>query len=231
MAKAALKTAPKRDEWMWMVSVNDKHRWSTTQIPNGDIHAPIVKQLSTNSDGSYSFVVYRDMKLLGSVRHKSQIAGLKEAQDLARSGKRIARADADNKAMLAYVDGKTRDAKEYAKLSKEAQQCIADVYPWALPSNRALDVAKVAAPKTTRTDLMGKREKAAARSGKYNLDATIKRIKDGNPKKPGTGQHQRWVTIFAFDGKTVREYLNGGGDKYGIDQTLEFGYCKLIEPK
>lgn len=231
VAKAATKTAPRRDEWTWMQSTNDKDRWSTTQIPGEDIHAPYIKRMSKNSDNSWTFYVYRNQRCLGATRHMDTAKGLKLAQDMARVGKPDPKVAADYKLLMAYVEAKEFTAEKFKALSEVNQKTVANVYPWAMPSNRKLDLAGVKKPASVRTDLMSGREKTAIKSGKYNLDATIKRIKDGNPKKEGSGQHARWVTVFAFDGKTVREFLNGGGDKYGIDQTLHFEYIKLVEPK
>jgi hypothetical protein len=231
VAKAALKTAPRELTWEWLQSSNDKERWSTIRIPDGDIHAPFIKRMSKNSDGTWTFYVYRNQKCLGCTKDKVGEKALEAAKALAKAGKPNDAAAKDNRAMLAYVDSKTRDAAEFKKLSDVSQRTIADVYPYALPSNRALDVAKVKHVPTKRTDLMGKHEKAAAKSGKWNMDQTIKRLKDGNPKKEGSIQRMRWEIVFAHDGKTVKEFFAKGGDKYGIEGALEAGYIKLVDPK
>jgi hypothetical protein len=235
MAKAALKTvkASATDDttWQWMQGTTDKERWSTVRIPDGDIHAPFIKRMSKETDGTWTFYVYRNQKCIGCTKDKSTDKGLEAAKKLARSGKMSDAAAKDNAAMLAYVDGKTRDAAEFAKLSKVSQATIANVYPYAMPSNRALEAKGVKHVATTRTDLMGKHEKAAVKSGKWNMDAIIKIVKKGNPKKEGSRQRMRWEICIAHEGKTVRECFAKGGDKYGIEGMLEAGYMQLVDPK
>jgi hypothetical protein len=230
VAKAALKTTKVRndDQWQWMQAINDKERWSVIRIPDGDIHAPYIKRMSKESDGTWTFYVYRNQKCLGCTKDKISDKALEAAKVLARSGKPNDRAAKDYKEMLAYVDSKTRDAEEFKKLSKVSQITVANVYPYAMPSNRAMEEKGVKHVATKRTDLMGKHEKAAAKSGKWNLDQKIQRIKDGNPKKEGSVQRMRWELVFGHDGKTLREFFAKGGDKYGLEGTLEFGYIKLV---
>ena len=234
MAKATVKkvrvSTKDDDAWMWQVSANDKERWSTTRIPDGDIHAPFIKRLSKNSDGTYSFVVYRNQRCIATTREKTSDAGLEKAKARARSGEMNTASIAEHKLLVAYTKDTPRDAGAFKKLSESNKRTCADAYPWALPSARAMEDKGVKHVATTRTDLMGNREKAAVKSGKHNMDAVIKRIKkDGNPKKAGSIQWQRWEIVFGHDGKTVREFFAKGGDKYGLEGALELGWIKLEE--
>lgn len=225
MAKAVLKREPR--EWMWLQSSNDKERWSLTHIPEGDVHAPFIKRMSKESDGTWTFYVYRNQKCIGCTKDKVSDKALEAAKKMARAGKRSDNAAEDYKQMLEYVDGKTRDAALFKALSKVSQATIANVYPWAMPSNSRLEAAGVKHVKTTRTDLMGKHERNAVRSGKWDLDSKIKLLKKGNPKKEGSQQHMRWSIIIAHEGKTLRECMAKGGDKHGVQQMLDLGYLEL----
>lgn len=229
MAKAAKTQLQDKDVWTWVQSTTDKDRWSTIRIPGGDVCAPRIKRMSKNSDGSYTFYVYRNMKCIGCTRHVVSDTGLKLAQQMAFVGKPDPKVAADHKKLMEYVDAKTFTAEEYKALSPVNQRTIVDVYPWAMPSSRKLEAVGVKKPLTTRTDLMNKHEKNAVRSGRYNMDAVIKITKKGNPKREGTGQHMRWAIAIAHDGKTVREMFAAGGDKFGIQQMTEAGYMELVE--
>lgn len=229
MAKAAKAQLQDKDIWTWMQSMSDKDKWSTMRIPPGDVHAPLIKRMSKNSDGSWTFYVYRNHKCIGCTRHVISDTGLKMAQQMAFVGKPDAKVAADYKKLGEYVDGKDFTAEKYKALSPVNQRTVADVYPYAMPSNRKLEVAGVKKPLTTRTDLMNKHEKNAVKSGKYSMDAVIKIIKKGNPKKEGSRQFMRWELCIANNGKTVREMFAAGGDKYGIEGMLEAGYMELVE--
>jgi len=231
MAKATLKkTVDVNNEWLWMQNMNDKDRWSTTRIPDGDLHAPYIKRMSKNSNGTWSFYVYRNQKCIGAIIDKSTEKGLELAKAKAKHGKPDPKIAADYKKLTEYVDGKTRDAELFKALSEVNQRTVADVFPWAMPTSRAMEAKGVKHVPTKRTDLQGGREKAAAKSGKFNMDATIKRVKkEPNPKKAGSVQHARWEVVFAMDGKTVREFFAKGGDKYGIEGALEAGWVTLVE--
>lgn len=216
-------------EWAFVPSASKKEHWSMTFIPDGDIHAPYVKRMSKNSDGTWTFYVFRNEKCIGAIRNKDIAAALVECSQRAELGKIPQKVLDDDKAFMNYINSGERSAEQFKKLSKGMQAAVLATYPWAMPKKSEMEAKGITVkPTVERTDLMGKHEKAAAKAGKYELDHKIKRVKEGNAKKPGSKQHQRWETVFAFAGKTVRECLNGGGDKYGIEGTLEAGYIKLV---
>lgn len=227
----AKKVTTRKDEreWVFVPSATKKEHWSMTFIPTDDIHAPYVKRMSKNSDGTYSYYVFRNQKCIGAIRGKDEKKALADCAERAKLGKVPQKVLDDDKAFMDYVNAGTRDAAAFAKLTKPLQAAVLATYPWAMPKKSEMEAKGIKVkPTVERTDLMGKHEKAAAKAGKYDLDHKIKRVKDGNAKKPGSKQHQRWETVFAFNGRTVRECLNGGGDKYGIEGTLEAGYIKLV---
>src|ERR1044072_958833 len=184
-----------------MPAMNEKGRWSTQRIPPGDAHAPYIKQsLSKNTDGTYSYVVYRNMKVLGAPK------SLEKAQALAKAGKRDAKAMADMQAGRDYMKNTPGDADAFKKLSEINQKWIAAEFPWFMPKKRDMEAKGIKTPKVTeRTNLLSTKEKAVARGGKFDLDATIHFHKpnDPNPRKAGTQQWTRGEILKGHHGKTA----------------------------
>jgi hypothetical protein len=230
VAKAAMKKTAIDDTWTWMASMNDKYRWSTIRIPDGELHAPYIKQMSKNDDGTYSFYIYRNGKAIGSVRDKDTKRGLALAQKHCQAGKVPGMDEAAKamKVMNEYVANTPKDADAFKKLTELAQKVVANEFPWAMPGRRAQEEKGIKHIATKRTDLQTNREKAASRSTKWSMEATICRVnKAPNPKKAGSVQWQRWEVLLAMDGKTVAEFFAKGGDKYGLEGGLEHGWVEL----
>jgi hypothetical protein len=218
MAKAAM-TKDKARPWIWLQSMTDKDRWSLDHIPEGDAHAPRITRSSKNSDGSYSFFVYRDCKYIDTG------TTLDEAQKLAKAGKmRAERIDAVAR-IRKFIDAGERSGDQFKKLSKHEQQVIAEVYPWALP--RRTEMAdKGIKVNVQRDDLKSKSEKAADRAA-LPLDEKITRAKDGNPKREGTDAWKRWHLLFECAGKTVGEFVKMGGNPTTLKNAVKLGYVKV----
>lgn len=234
VAKAAMKKATSEDTWVWMVSMNDKYKWSTIRIPDGELHAPYIKQMSKNDDGSYSFYIYRNGKAIGSVRDKDVKRGLAEAQKHCRAGK-VPGFDEAAKAMKAmneYVANTPKDADAFKRLTEIAQKVVANEFPWAMPGKREQEAKGIKPIAVKRTDLLTNREKAVARGGKFDINAVIVFVKKGpNPRKQGSQQWTRWEILMGHDGKTVGEYLSKGGDSHGIQQGLALQAIELRTKK
>jgi hypothetical protein len=253
---ATAKASPKDDgTWTWMQGANDKDKWSTVRIPAGDSRAPMIKLMSKNTDGTYSFYVFRNGKCIGAPRDKIKEKAFEAAKKLARHGKPDAKMIEDNKQMLAYIDSKSRDANEFKQLSEMSQVTIANVYPYAMPG-RHEQIAKgikvkaiinggealptTTTPKPLKAPKVPKEPKAprpagagaVPRGAKLDMSQVLRRLKKGdNPKKPGTGQHARWEKLFEFEGKSLTEYFKGGGDIHGIKQAVDMGWFALEAPK
>jgi hypothetical protein len=98
-----------------------------------------------------------------------------------------------------------------------------------MPKKRDMEAKGVKAPKVTeRSNMLSTKEKAVARGGKFDLEATIVFVKKGpNPRKAGSQQWTRWEILMGHDGKTVKEYLSKGGDSHGIQQGLALQAIEL----
>lgn len=231
MAKAA--TARKRgdDAWQWMQSMTDKDKWSTMRIPSGDYHAPRIHRMSKNTDGSFTFVVYRNGQYIGATRGNTEDA-FEDAKQLAREGKM--REDTLRKMdrVRKYLDdagNKPGNADLFKKFSKAEQQLIAETYPWAMPRKSEM-AAKGVKVETTRTDLQTKGEQKAAKlADTLPMDAKIQRLKDGNPKKEGTAPYPRWTLMFSYadNGKTVGEFIKGGGNPTTLKNAIIQKWVKV----
>jgi hypothetical protein len=217
------------DDWMWMQSSVDKDKWSTTLIPSGDIHAPRISRMSKNSDGSYTFAVYRNQKFIGCTRGTSE-AGLEDAKQLAREGKMREDTLKKGDRVRKYLDdagNRPGSADAFKRFTKAEQQLIAETYPWAMPRKSELE-AKGVKVQTTRTDLQTKGEKKAAELA-LPMDSKIVRLKDGNPKKVGSAPYPRWVLLFscADASKTVGEFVKEGGNTTTLKNAVIQGWVKV----
>jgi hypothetical protein len=227
VAKAALKKEKWSTEWFWMQSMTDKDKWALTHIPEDDLHAPFIKRMSKNSDGSYSYYVYRNQKCIGAIRGKDQDKCLKECMARAKLGRMPQELIDSDKRVQAYVSDKSRPIDVFKKLSVEEKDTIANVYPWAVPKKSELD-AKGVKVKITRDDLLSKGEKKAA-SLTLPMESKIVRVRDGNPKSENTAPWKRWHLMFSYadGGKTVEEFIKGGGNPTTLKNAVAMGWVTV----
>lgn len=228
MAKAA---ALKKDDrpWIWMQSMTDKDKWALDHIPDGDIHAPYIKRMSKNSDGTYSYYVYRNQKCIGAIRGKDQEKCLVDCRTRAKLGQMPKELVESDKRVQEYVNSKTRDIDVFKKFTEDERATIANVYPWAVPKKSELDAKKIKV-KVTRDDLLTKGEKkATALADELPMDSKIVRERDGNPKKEGTPPWKRWQFMFSYadGGKTVGEYVKAGGNPTTLRNGITMGWVKV----
>lgn len=229
MAKAALKDKKWTQEWIWVQSTVDRDKWSLTFIPDGDIHAPYIKRMSKNSDGSYSYYVYRNQKCIGSIRGKDEKQCLADCRKRAMEGKIPQSVLDSDKKIQEYVNSKTRDIDVFKKFTEDERATIANVYPWAVPKKSELEAKKIKV-KVTREDLQTKGEKkATALAAELPMDSKIVRERDGNPKKEGTDPWKRWAFMFSYadNGKTVGEYVTAGGNPTTLKNGVKMGWVKV----
>lgn len=230
MAKASLKKEKWTQDWMWVQSTVDKDKWALTFIPDGDIHAPYIKRMSKNSDGSYSYYVYRNQKCIGAIRGKDEAKCLKECLQRAKEGKVPAEAVKAHERIMEYVNNKSRDIEQFKKFTEDDRVWIANVYPWCVPKKSDMDAKKVKAPKTTRGDLQSKGEKKAEQmAAELPMESKIVRERDGNPKKENTDPWKRWQFMFSYadNGKTVGEYVKEGGNPTTLKNGVKMGWVKV----
>jgi len=196
-----------KDTWKWRVHSTDKDLWISDTKPQGEKTNATIKRLSKNSDGSYTFMVYRNQRYIDCTND------LEEAKVVAFRGvmrpERILAIEVIRK----YIKETPKDAVQYAKLSKIQQQTIVDSYPWLVPSKSALEGrkgVKVTALDSVRTDLKSRHEQKAEG---LPLESKIKLVNGGkNPKKEGSSAWGRWQLLFQHEGKTVRDFIAAHGN-------------------
>lgn len=60
---------------------------------------------------------------------------------------------------------------------------------------------------------------------------TIRYTAKDNPKKPGTGAHERWEKLRSFSGRTVGEYLDDGGNPATLLNAVSQGRAEMTDAK
>lgn len=215
-------TVIKGRPWLWMQSTTDKDRWGIDHIPAGESHAPYIKRMSQNSDGSYSFYVYRNSKCIGAPKD------FDKAIAMAESGKPNEQAQRDMAAVRRYVQDFPRNAEEFKKLSTYGQTVVANESPWTMPGRRELETkgVKVKAH-VIRNDLKSGGEKKAEALA-LPMDSKIERLRDGNPKKEGSDAWGRWEVLFAHcEGQTVGEFIKNHGNPTTLKNAVTKGWVKV----
>lgn len=195
----APKASPK-PTWKWRVHSTDKNLWLTDKP---DVS---VKRLSKNTDGSYTFCVYRDKRYIDCTND------LEEAKVVAEKGVMRPERILAIEQVRRYVKETPKNADAYAKLTKIQQQSIVDAYPWLVPSKSALEGkkgVKVTSVNSVRTDLKSKHEKKAEG---LPMEAKIKILKEKIPKKEGSDAWSRWQLLYQHAGKTVGEFIAAHGN-------------------
>jgi hypothetical protein len=205
--------------WMWAQTAKD--RWVCTVIPKGETHAPTIRELSLNSDGTRSYAVMRNGRALGAPR------SLELAKQRAFEGVIPQRLLDSEKRLQKYLNEGNRSADEFKKLTKEEQGAVANVYPWAMPRKSELDAKGVKVKGTVvRDDLLSTNEKKAVKAA-LPMDSKIERIRDGNPKKEGTDAWGRWEIMFSHDGQTVASYIKNHGNPTTLINACAKGWVKV----
>jgi hypothetical protein len=69
-------------------------------------------------------------------------------------------------------------------------------------------------------------QKATSASPKPNAGATIKVLVPRNPRRPGTGKHERMALLLKHSGKTVQEFEAAGGNLLTLKNAI---IEKLVE--
>jgi hypothetical protein len=219
MARAASTKKTKDDEyeWVWLNTVKtDKDAWILTHIPEGEICAPRIKRSSKNSDGSYTFFVYRNGKYIDCEND------LEKAKVIAKKGRMRPEREVQNKIMRTFLNETPRDPVAFAKLRDYQQQIIVDGYPWAVP--RKSEVEKVTGKKMTTTKNGNQMTKQERRAQDLPMDSVIKRLKPKNPKRENTDAWTRWELLFQHDGKTVGEFIKSHGNPTTLRNAVKAGY-------
>lgn len=212
-----MKTAKKDDgyEWTWTQPKDNKDIWNLTHIPDGECMTPQIKRLSKNSDGSYTFIVYRDGKYIDCEND------LERAKVIAKKGVMRPERILSIAVLRKYIKETPRDPIAFSKLSKLGQQTITDVMPHLLPRKSDFEKNGVKPPRSNRGDLLTKQEKKAS---DLPMDSVIKRVNPKNPKRENTDAWVRWELLFQHDGKTVGDFIRAHGNPTTLKNAVRSGH-------
>ena len=201
-------------KWKWTNAKDDKDLW-TARPPAGEKYEPRIKRLSKNSDGSYTFCVYRNNNYVDCD------TDLEKAKVIAERGTmRPERVLAIEK-VRKYLKSKERNAGEFAKLTEAQRRLVTDQYPWAVPKRSELEKTGVKAPRAMRGDMLTKQEKKAQ---DLPEDSVIKRLNPKNPKKENTDAWTRWELLFQHDGKTIGDFIRAHGNPTTLRNAVRSGH-------
>lgn len=217
----------------------------TSNVPAGEKVPARIKISSRNSDGSYSYFCYRNAEAV-AVRHE-----LKDAMRACEIGKQSKLSDS----VLAYVTDHPLEIPPFLALSEGERRAVREQYGYAAPAASRVAAAQERGVRRDAGDdsdpgtralraqlaregsgAQGRAaraaEGAAPRPKKTALEAAegrLVRAKDGNPKKPGTGAHKRWETLFAACGGTVAAYRDAGGNMETLANAVAKGHVRIEE--
>jgi hypothetical protein len=215
--------------------------------PEGDICPPRVRSSSRNADGVEIYFCYRNGKYLDLAE------SLDAAKRVVEKGEKNTDRDASVKRIKEYVDKNPLDILPYLSLTQEERTAIRVTYPWAAPApskvraalERPRRAGEAEDPGTARlraelaTEAAVRRGRdVAAKPKRADLqvtmaDAKLVRLRDDNPKTPGSAAHKRWETLFAAcaEGKTVAAFEAAGGNGETLRNAIAKGYVRAQEEK
>ena len=212
----------KKSPWKWRGHEDEpsiaKNEWFTTEFPDGDISCPRIKKIDDKTYGCY-----RNAQYLGSVRT------LEEAKQKCYLGEKTP-LDIEVKKWEKEHPGELPPFLVLTDSERKAFRHHNPPKPGA-PSARERERPKEDPATTRLREVIGAVDKGQRRATKAAekaaLSGTIARLKDGNPKKAGTGAHKRWAVLFEHVGKTVEDYAQARGNMTTLENAIKAGYVKL----
>lgn len=217
--------------------------WLSTTTPAGERAPARIRISSRNGDGSYSYFCYRDATAVAVAKT------LEEAMRKCELGRQPKLSDG----VLDYVTNHPLEIPPFLALSDAERRAVRAQYGFAAPGPARVRAAEERGVRRDAGDdadhgtrrlreelaragsgAAGKRARedagAAPRPKKTALEAaegTLRRAKDGNPKKAGTGAHGRWEKLFAHCGGTVATYREAGHNMETLANAVAKGYVVI----
>jgi hypothetical protein len=204
--------------WTW-VEVRKDLQWVTSEIPDGEVSTPRVAQSSKR------YACYRNSVFLGMelTLEKAKVrCAIGEPNELE---KRVREWEKDHKG----------EFPPFLKMTEQERASWRAHYPemtaatfrgFGKPGEGDPEARQRKAEMLGGVKGVAKARAKAAESGVV-LTGKITRAKQGNPKKAGTDAHGRWETLFKFDGKTVEQFLDNGGNPTTLKNAVAQGYVKV----
>lgn len=245
--KPAAKAAPaaKFEEFDWHERIRGQE-WLATK-PEKDTCPPRIRCSSKNTDGTYIYFCYRNGEYIGFGK------SLEDAQRFCEKGEKDKSRDVTIAKIKHYVDKTPGEIPPWLLFTQEERNAVRAVTPWAAPSatkvrlslERPRDPGVKEDPGTKRLREELAKEAAvragkevAARPKRTDLQGTLAdgklvRLRDENPKAPGSAAHKRWEALFAAcaKGLTVRQFEEAGGNPETLRNAIAKGYVRAQEEK
>ncbi len=234
-----------RDIWTWREThERGTYEWVAEKTPGDERSPPRVRRSGLNSDGSYSYFCYRDGRAVAVVHD------LETAKTACARGPNPKLSDA----VIRYVDEHPGEVPPFLLLTEAERRAARSQYPYAVPGaakvraalergNRG-DAGDDADEGTARLREELARSGTAPRGGKRaavppkrsgeaapSREGVMRRIRDGNPKKVGSGAYKRWEYMFEHcaRGSTVAQYEEAKGNPETLANAVRAGYVKIDE--
>lgn len=222
----------------WVESIPGQ-QWVTDVIPPGEACTPRIKKSSKSSDGKYVYFCYRN----GSAIDVTSSLDLAKAACVRGT---LKKGDAEATArILGYVTNHALEIPPFLALTDRERRAVRASYPMSAPSPAKL--AAYAAPRKDedpgtvrlRAELVAaqaakqgsgaKVAKPATAALAASPDAVLARLRDGNPKKPGSAAARRWSLLFEHcdSGSTVKVFEAAGGNAETLANAISKGWVKL----
>lgn len=210
-----------------------------TEIPEGEIFYSRIETTSRSSDGAIRYYSYRNGKALGTS------ATIEEAKKLCCAGVPRPEDLASRLRVKSYVEKTPGDVEAFERLSDAEKRYVKWLYPKAAPkeytySRLRLDpvtgeykpaglieyreMKKLRKPKPPKEP---KEPKVRKEVPPLDKEMTIHRLRDDNPKKPGTGAHERWEFLFRYAGRQVVDYQQAKGNMTTLANAIRMGYVEV----
>lgn len=210
-----------------------------TEIPDGEAFYAKIETTSRSTDGVIRFYSYRNGRALGTS------ATLDEAKKLCCAG--VARASdmVSRNRVKNYVENHAGDVDEFERLSDAEKRYVKWMHTKAAPKEYTYtrlrldpvtgeykpagiiefkEMKRLRKPKEPK-EPKAPREPKLAQS--LDKELTIYRIKDSNPKKVGTGAHERWEFLFKHAGKQIIDYAQAKGNMTTLANAIKMGYVEV----
>lgn len=186
-------------------------------------------------NGEDMFGVYREVdgvhRYLGSERTFEEAAALAES----KVQKPMAMRDEPIKGDVpAFLMASEEERKAGWASEPAPRRAFSKANSKAAPPAPAVDQEAAARAARERQEIRAERAGAksvatARASGKMNPKAVVNVKVRTNPRKQGTKQWDRFEVVMQYSGKTVEEFLRGGGDRQALEYAVQQGHAELKE--
>lgn len=207
-----------------------------TEIPDGETFQTRVEETSKSTSGKIRYYSHRNGRVIGTSDT------LEAAKKLCCEGVRRKEDVESRRRVEIYVESHAGDLDEFEKLSDSEKRAVKWLHPKAAPKEATYSKLKLdpvtgehkpggimdfRPMKKLRTPKAPKEPRAKKEKVEIDLDLTIRRLKNTNPKKAGSDAHERWEFLFKYAGRTVEDYKLAKGNMTTLSNAVKMGYVEI----